>query len=42
MKIKFMYLPKNLDEKVAKLHLKKVGAKLTDLTDEQARIYWSE
>ena len=30
-------LPKHLDEKVARLHLKKIGAKLTKLTDEQAR-----
>ncbi len=29
-------LPKHLDEKVAALHLDKVGAKLTKLTDEQA------
>jgi adenosylhomocysteinase len=29
-------LPKQLDEKVARLHLAKVGAKLTKLTDEQA------
>lgn len=29
-------LPKHLDEKVARLHLDKVGAKLTILTDEQA------
>ena len=29
-------LPKHLDEKVAMLHLKKVGAKLTQLTPEQA------
>ncbi len=29
-------LPKHLDEKVARLHLDKVGAKLTALTDEQA------
>ena len=29
-------LPKYLDEKVARLHLKKVGAMLTELTDEQA------
>ena len=29
-------LPKHLDEKVARLHLKKVGAKLTELTDAQA------
>jgi adenosylhomocysteinase len=29
-------LPKHLDEKVARLHLKKVGAQLTELTEEQA------
>jgi adenosylhomocysteinase len=29
-------LPKHLDEKVARLHLKKVGAKLTKLTPQQA------
>ena len=29
-------LPKKLDEKVAMLHLAKVGAKLTKLTPEQA------
>jgi adenosylhomocysteinase len=29
-------LPKHLDEKVARLHLKKVGAMLTELTSEQA------
>ena len=29
-------LPKNLDEKVARLHLDKIGAKLTELTQEQA------
>ncbi|MEO0478450.1 MAG: adenosylhomocysteinase [Planctomycetota bacterium] len=29
-------LPKNLDEKVAQLHLSKLGAKLTKLTTEQA------
>lgn len=29
-------LPKHLDEKVARLHLEKVGAKLTVLSDEQA------
>ncbi|HBC57793.1 MAG TPA: adenosylhomocysteinase [Gammaproteobacteria bacterium] len=28
-------LPKILDEKVARLHLKKIGAQLTELTDEQ-------
>jgi len=30
-------LPKHLDEKVARLHLERVGAKLTRLTDTQAR-----
>jgi len=30
-------LPKNLDEKVARLHLKALGAELTVLTDEQAK-----
>jgi adenosylhomocysteinase len=30
-------LPKHLDEKVARLQLKKLGAMLTDLTDKQAR-----
>ena len=30
-------LPKHLDEKVARLHLDKVGAKLTKLTKEQAK-----
>ncbi|SCY54212.1 adenosylhomocysteinase [Nitrosospira sp. Nl5] len=29
-------LPKHLDEKVARLHIKKLGVKLTELTDEQA------
>jgi adenosylhomocysteinase len=29
-------LPKHLDEKVARLHLKKLNAQLTELTDEQA------
>ena len=33
---KVYVLPKHLDEKVAMLHLKKVGAKLTKLTDKQA------
>lgn len=33
---KVYVLPKHLDEKVAELHLKKVGAKLTKLTDAQA------
>jgi adenosylhomocysteinase len=30
-------LPKHLDEKVARLQLKKLGAMLTELTDKQAR-----
>jgi adenosylhomocysteinase len=30
-------LPKHLDEKVAALHLKKLGANITRLTEEQAR-----
>jgi adenosylhomocysteinase len=30
-------LPKALDEKVARLHLKKLGVELTELTDEQAK-----
>mgnify|MGYP000103126922 CR=1 FL=1 len=29
-------LPKHLDEKVAKLHLAKIGVELTELTKEQA------
>ncbi|MEC8545381.1 MAG: adenosylhomocysteinase, partial [Pseudomonadota bacterium] len=29
-------LPKHLDEKVARLHLGKLGAKLTELSAEQA------
>ncbi len=33
---KVYVLPKKLDEKVAELHLKKVGAKLTELNDKQA------
>jgi len=33
---KVYVLPKNLDEKVARLHLDKLGAKLTKLTKEQA------
>jgi adenosylhomocysteinase len=33
---KVYVLPKHLDEKVARLHLKKVGAMLTELTPEQA------
>jgi len=34
---KVYVLPKQLDEKVARLHLDKLGAKLTQLTDEQAK-----
>ena len=34
---KVYVLPKHLDEKVARLHLGRVGAKLTVLTDEQAK-----
>jgi adenosylhomocysteinase len=33
---KVYVLPKHLDEKVATLHLKKVGAKLTELSEKQA------
>ncbi|PID71545.1 MAG: adenosylhomocysteinase [Desulfobulbus propionicus] len=33
---KVYFLPKELDEKVATLHLKKIGAQLTTLTKEQA------
>lgn len=29
-------LPKHLDEKVAYLHLDRIGVKLTELTDQQA------
>jgi adenosylhomocysteinase len=29
-------LPKHLDEEVARLHLEKIGVKLTKLTQEQA------
>jgi hypothetical protein len=34
---KVYVLPKHLDEKVAALHLDKLGAKLTKLTDDQAK-----
>ena len=34
---KVYVLPKHLDEKVARLHLGRIGAKLTQLTDEQAK-----
>jgi adenosylhomocysteinase len=33
---KVYVLPKHLDEKVARLHLKKIGAQLTELSEEQA------
>jgi adenosylhomocysteinase len=33
---KVYVLPKHLDEKVARLHLAKVGAQLDELTTEQA------
>ena len=33
---KVYVLPKHLDEKVARLHLGKVGAKLTELSKDQA------
>jgi len=29
-------LPKHLDEKVARLHLERIGANITELSDEQA------
>ena len=32
-------LPKQLDEKVARLQLKKLDATLTELTDEQAKLH---
>ena len=34
---KVYVLPKKLDEEVARLHLEKVGAELTELSDEQAK-----
>jgi adenosylhomocysteinase len=34
---KVYVLPKHLDEKVARLQLSKLGAQLTELTEEQAR-----
>ena len=34
---KVYVLPKHLDEKVARLHLGRIGVRLTELTDEQAR-----
>jgi adenosylhomocysteinase len=37
---KVYMLPKHLDEKVANLHLKKIGVELETLSPEQAQIYW--
>ena len=34
--VKVYTLPKKLDEEVARLHLARLGGKLTTLTDEQA------
>jgi adenosylhomocysteinase len=34
---KVYVLPKHLDERVARLHLDRIGAKLTEMTDEQAK-----
>jgi adenosylhomocysteinase len=34
---KVYVLPKHLDEKVARLHLDKLGARLTELSDRQAK-----
>jgi len=34
---KVYLLPKILDERVARLHLKKLGAQLTDLTEDQSQ-----
>jgi adenosylhomocysteinase len=34
---KVYVLPKHLDEKVARLHLERIGARITTLTDEQAK-----
>jgi adenosylhomocysteinase len=33
---KFMFLPKHLDEKVARLHLAKIGVELETLSKDQA------
>jgi adenosylhomocysteinase len=33
---KVYVLPKHLDEKVARLHLKKIGVELDELTDKQS------
>ena len=37
MPIEVYRLPKNLDEEVARLHLEKIGVKLTKLTPDQAK-----
>ena len=34
---KVYMLPKHLDEKVARLHLKKIGVELDELSDAQAK-----
>jgi adenosylhomocysteinase len=34
---KVYFLPKQLDEMVARLHLKKIGVNLTELTEKQAK-----
>ena len=34
---KVYVLPKKLDEKVAKIHLEKIGAKLTKLSEDQGK-----
>jgi adenosylhomocysteinase len=34
---KVYVLPKHLDEEVARLHLERIGAKLTTLRDDQAK-----
>ncbi|MFQ5490751.1 MAG: adenosylhomocysteinase, partial [Phycisphaerae bacterium] len=36
-KNKVYYLPKHLDERVARLHLAQLGVSLTELTEEQAK-----
>ena len=36
MRIGFSIVPKQLDEKVARLHLDKIGVKLTKLSDKQS------
>ena len=34
-------MQKNLDEKVAKLHLQKLGAELSNLSNDRGKLYWS-